>query len=69
MGTNGEVAGFIPTFLCGPVNRKTRMTNTDLELLLGILSVVLAAVVLPPAAGVVVLAYLVGLLSRGHLDA
>lgn len=44
------------------------MTDLNLPILLGMLSVVLAAVVLPPTAAVAVLAYLLGLLTRSHLD-
>lgn len=43
------------------------MTHLDLHLLLAILSLVLAAAVLPPAAGIVVLAYLAGLLTATHV--
>lgn len=43
------------------------MTHLDLHLILAILGIVLAAAVLPPAAGTVVLAYLAGLLTAAHV--
>lgn len=41
--------------------------HLDLQLLLTILGIVLAAAALPAAAGIVVLAYLAGLLTATHV--